>query len=105
MLAVLDKILRNGFLLAILVTVMLTSASKALTQAVMLEIAGYAALAVVIANFTVYAYTSKKFLSREGGSERVIASIILGAFLLVGLCVLGIYFAKVDGITTNLPSL
>lgn len=93
-----NKVLRNGVLAATIGVVIVTTASKALTQAVMIEIAGYASLAVLIANVVVFAFTQKNFVKSDSqGVYNVLAAIILGSFLLVGLCVLGIYFAKTDG--------
>ena len=103
-----DKVLRNGLLLTICYVVMFTSTSTRLTQSIMWEIAGYAALAVAIANVTVYTYTQISFVSetnREGRSNHVLAAIILGSFLLVGMCVLGMYFSKIDGVSSVLPTM
>lgn len=101
-----DRIARNGVLAVTIALVLFTTASKALTQSLMIEIAGYAALAVLIANIVVYSYTGKQFVNTDSqGAYNVLAAIILGSFILVGLCVLGIYFAKTDGSPAIFPSM
>lgn len=93
---VLDFIGRHGFIACVIATVGLTLGSKQITGAVMIEISGFAALAILIANAAAWLFTSHRFTLLQGGTD-VLGKIILGAFLFVGLCVIGIYYAKTDG--------
>ena len=95
---VLNFVLRYGALSSGIALVLLTVVSKELTGRVMLEVLGFGMVAIVTANIALVTFTHRSFVDTDAqGAYAVQASTILGAFIFVGLAVIGIYYMRSDG--------